>query len=233
MLWSEPKTISFYDVQRVLVTVLRDVRCSDWADKVSSASPTSFQSLLGGMGSFTDLVICRGNQHDLASDREPLANELVNCLRSICYAASKTGDLDADAAVASCGTIDPVLTGCRCLACGYGQITSLGARSLIVAVEVRRIIRDGIDQRSPSDALLNLWRGTENSTTIPALIDKARKSGIRSSEGDPWMRPCPGCGSDDTCVYRWRQEHDRFVPADDNLPLRNGQRAEVRKVDTK
>jgi len=221
MLWSKPKTISFEDAQRVLVALLRDVRCNHWADQVSAASPNSFPSLLGGMGSFNDLIICRQNHHELAAEREPLANELVSCLRSVCYAASKEGILTAETAVASCGTIDLVLSGWRCLVCGYGQITSRDARSLIAAVDVRRSLRDGIDRRSPSDALLSLWRNPENSKAIQALIDKAQTSGIQYTEEDRWMRPCPGCGSGDTCVYRWRQDHDRFIPADDNLPLRN------------
>jgi hypothetical protein len=221
MLWSKPKTISFHDAQRVLVTVLRDVRCLVWADRVSTASPNTFRSLLGGMGSFSDVVICRENNHELAADREPLANELVNCLRSICY-VSKDGLLTADAAIASCGSISLVLTGWRCLACGFAQITSRGARSLIAAVEVRRVLRDGIDKHSPSDELLALWRDPENSNAVKMLINQAQASGIQYADGNRWMRPCPGCGSDDTCVYRWKQDHDRFVPADDNLPLRNG-----------
>jgi hypothetical protein len=145
----------------------------------------------------------------------------VSCLGSVCYAISKEGILAADAAVASCGTINLVLPGWRCLVCGYGQITSRSARSLIAAVDVRRSLRDGIDQRSPSDTILALWRNPENSKAIEELIDKARTSGIQYTEEDRWMRPCPACGSGDTCVYRWRQDHDRFIPADDNLPLRN------------
>jgi len=221
MFWSKPKTISFDEAQQVLVTLLRDVRCHYWADQVSTASAHSFPSLLGGMGSFNDLIICRQNHHEIAAEREPLANELVSCLRSICYAASKEGMLSADAAVASCGTINRLLQGWRCRVCGYSQITSRNARSLIAAVDVPRSIRDSFDQRSPSDALLALWRGPENSKAIQALIDGAQKSGIRYTEEDRWMRPCPGCGSGDTCVYRWKQGHDKFIPADNNLPLRN------------
>jgi hypothetical protein len=221
MFWSKPKTISFDDAQRVLVAVLRDVRCNDWAERVAAVSSSSFRSLLGGMGSFSDLVICDANHHEVAPEREPLANELVSCLTSICYAASREGDLTADAAVASCGTIGLELTGWRCLACGYAQIYSRGVRSLIAATRTRRAIRDGIAQRSPHDALLAYWRAPEEVDAVRALIEQAWMSDIQFADGDSWMRPCPGCGGDDTCVYRWRQERDRFVPTDDNLPLRN------------
>jgi len=225
MLWSKPKTISFAEAQRVLVTVLRDVRCNDWANKVSAASANSFRSLLGGMGSFNDVVICRANHHELATDREPLANELVDCMRSVCY-ATRDGAIAADAAIASCGTISLVLTGWRCLVCGHGQISSRGARSFVGAVEVRKALRDGINQRAPSDALLALWREPENFLAVRVLVDMARTSGIQYSEGEGWMRPCPGCGGNNTCVYRWKRDHDEFVPTADNLPLRIAKRGE-------
>lgn len=223
MFWSKPKTISFPDAQKVLVAVLRDVRCDDWAGRVAAASTGSFQSLLGGMGSFSDLVICRENHHDVSADREPLANELVGCLTSVCYTSSKDGALTADSAVASCGTTSLVLSGWRCRACGHALVTARGVRSLIAAIEVRRALQDGITRRSPSDTLLELWGAPEDSEAVRLLVKRATASGIGHSDSDGWMRPCPACGSDDTCVYRWRDEGARLAPAEDNLPLRSGQ----------
>ena len=223
MFWSKPNTISFADAQKVLVAVLRDVRCDDWAEWVAAVSSGSFRSLLGGMGSFSDLVICRENHHDVSVDREPLANEVVSCLSSVCYTSSRDGALTADSAVTSCGTTSLVLSGWRCLACGHAQVTLRGLRSLIAAIDVRRVIRDGIAKRTPSNALLALWRAPEDSETVRRLAERAMASGIGQSDSDGWMRPCPACGSDDTCVYRWRDDGARFIPTDDNLPLRNGQ----------
>lgn len=223
MIWWKPKTISFDDAHRVLVTVLKDVRCTDWAGRVAGVSASSFRSLLGGMGSFSDLVICRENHHEISSEREPLANELVSCLSSVCYTSSREGALTADTAVASCGTLSLVLSGWRCLACGHAQTTLRGVRSLIAGIGVRCAIRDGIAQRSPSDTLIARWRAPEDYDTVRSLVERARTSGIGYSESDSWMRPCPVCGSVDTCMYRWREDGDRFVPSDDNLPLRNGQ----------
>lgn len=223
MLWSKPMTISFADAQKVLVAVLKDVRCDDWADRVSAVPASSFRSLLGGMGSFSDLVICRENHHDVSADREPLANELVSCLTSVCYTSSSDGALTADSAVASCGTTSLVLSGWRCLACGHAQVTLRGLRSLIAAIEVRKAMRDGIAKRTPSETLLALWRALEDSVSIPLLVERARASGVGYSDSDGWMRPCPACGSDDTCVYRWKDVGGRFVPTEDNLALRNGQ----------
>ena len=223
MFWSKPKTISFADAQKVLVAVLRDVRCDDWAGRVASVSTGSFQSLLGGMGSFSDLVICRENHHDVSAEREPLTNALVSCLTSVCYTSARDGALTADSAVASCGTTGLVLSGWRCLTCGHAQVTARGVRSLIAAIEVRRALRDGITKRTPSDTLLELWRAPEDSEAVRLLVERARARGIGHSDTDGWMRPCPACGSDDTCVYRWRDGGARFVPTEDNLPLRSGQ----------
>src|SRR4051794_24546334 len=99
MFWSKPMTISFADAQSVLVVVLKEVRCDNWAERVAAAGTDSFRSLLGGMGSFSDLVVCRENHHDVSADREPLANELLMCLTSVCYTSSKDGPLTADSAV--------------------------------------------------------------------------------------------------------------------------------------
>jgi hypothetical protein len=223
MFWLKPKAITFDDVQRILVIIFRDVRCNDWADRVAAASASSFQSLLGGMGSLSDLVICRENHHEISLEREALANELVSCLTSICYAASRQPTLSADAAVAACSTFGLVLTGWRCLVCGYAQTSSRGVRSLIATIQVRRAIRDSVTHPSPSVALLALWRAREDPDAIRLLIEQAQASGILHTEGDQWMRLCPRCHSDDTCVYRWRLDQDGFVPTEDNLPGRTGQ----------
>lgn len=220
MVWSSSKGIAFADVKEILVEILKDVRCDNWADRVAAVTPSTFHSLLGGMGSFTDLVICRENHHVITTDREPLANELVSCLSRIAYASSQEGPVAADAAVELCGTLSLVLSGWRCLECGHGQITSRGVKSLNAAVEVRRAIKEGIAQGTPSASLLTLWRTADNSKGFQELIGRARSSDIDYSDSDEWMRPCPVCGSNDTCVYRWKDEGNRFVPAGGNLPSR-------------
>jgi hypothetical protein len=74
--------------------------------------------------------------------------------------------------------------------------------------------------------LISLWRSGEDSDSVRKLINKAQCSGIFYSEDDSWMRPCPRCKSDDTCVYRWKEYNDRFIATDDNLPLRKGKTSE-------
>jgi hypothetical protein len=218
---SKSKKISFEDARRVLVTVLRDVR-SDWAEKIASVPVTQFPKLCGGMGSFTDLCICQVNGHEITQNQEPLANELLSCLREICFIASTSREcsLSADAAVSSCGTSDLTLTGWRCLTCGHAQTTPRGIRCLIAAVQVRKTIREGVSHGNPSNTLLTLWQAKEDSRAVQQIIERAQSSGIEYTENEAWMRPCPHCGSDDTCVYRWKEVHKAFAPTEDNLPLR-------------
>ncbi len=223
MFWSKPKTISFADAQKVLVTILHDVRSDLWAERLAAVSSDSFRSLLGGMGSFSDLVICRENHHHVSSVQELLANELLSCLSEVCYASSRQGALDADSALGSCGTTSRVLSGWRCLACGYSQATSRNLRSLVAAIEVRRALGNGIAQGTPSETLLALWRSPDDPEIIRVLVERAKASGIQQSDSEGWMRPCPACGSNATCVYRWSYDGEKFVPTDDNLPLRNDQ----------
>ena len=219
---SKPNKISFEDARKVLVTVLRDVR-SDWAEKIASVTAMQFPKQSGGMGSFSDLVIDQANGHEITPNRQPLANELLSCLREICYVTSESRELSlsADAAVSSCGTLDLVLTGWRCLSCGYAQTTPTQIGYLIAAVQVRKTIREGITEGAPVDALISLWRAEENTVRVRALLDQVQSSRIQYTHDEAWMRPCPRCGSEDTCAYRWKEIGHTFVPTDDNLPLRS------------
>lgn len=220
MFWSKPNTISFAQAQTVLTTVLRDVKCDDWALRVSSISSVGFSSLLGGMGSFSDLIICRENGHQITAEREPLANELMSCMSSICHTTSKRGDLTAHDAIACCGTLGLVLSGWLCRICGYGAANDRALRSLIAANAVREAIRTGIQRQTPEVVLLGLWTGPEDWDGLQALRARSVADGIQSLNSDGWMRPCPVCGSEDTCVYRWSDNGLSFQPTSDNLPIR-------------
>lgn len=222
MSWLKAETISFEEAQSVLVTILKDVGADLWAGRVAGASRRSFHSLLGGIGSLSDLVISRENHHEISPEKEPRANELVCCLTSVCHAAATEGALTADGAVASCGEDSLVLSGWRCLSCGCAQINSGGLRALAAAIEVRQCLRDGITHLSASEALLALWRAPEHSCAIQTLADIAGRSGIRYANGDGWLRPCPDCRGEDVRLYRWVVDDDRFVPSQDNLPLQDG-----------
>ncbi len=211
---SKPKRISFEDARSALVILLEDVGENWWLEKLSSIHAYSFKSLLGGMGSFTDLVICPENNHRITEERTPLANELLTCLRGICYIVGQEGSLSPERVIAVCGRTQFILSGWRCLSCGHSQISRQDARYFHASIEVHKALGRGIE------ALLQLWESAENSDEIQEIIAMAERSGIRIAEGTGWMRPCPSCKSHDTCVYRWYADNKLFLPTADNLPLR-------------
>jgi ribosomal protein L37E len=172
------------------------------------------------MGSFNDLIICRENHHEISDLKEPLANELLGCLIEICFATSSGNTLTTEEAIRACGRDSLELSGWRCLACGFAQTSTRNTRALISDGAVRDAIRSGIEQGEPAQAVIQLWQGPEDSEALRRLTEELVQSGIRHTEMDGWMRPCPACGSNDTCVYRWRREGQRFIPTLDNLQLR-------------
>jgi hypothetical protein len=210
---SKVKPITFEDAKRGLLALLADVGEEFWHGKVADASAGSFRGILGGMGTFNDLVICPQNKHRIADEKEPFANELLSCLTSVCYVASRCDSLDPFDAVTACGTVGLVLTGWRCLACGHSQVSYYDIRAFIATVAVREALKRGIDP------VLQLWHRKEDVEALGEMINVATKSGIIVTHDKAWMRPCPSCKGNDTCVYRWNLENGLFVADADNLPM--------------
>ena len=131
---ARPKLISFEDARAALLTLLGDVGEEFWREKLAGVSRDSFGRILGGMGSFTDLVICREKNHQITEEKEPLANQLLSCLTSVCYVTSKRGAVNPVEAVAACGTTGLVLSGWRCLVCGYSQVSHYNIRGFLAAI---------------------------------------------------------------------------------------------------
>lgn len=211
---SNPKPISFEDAKSVLLVVLADVGEEFWHGKLADCSSSSFKTILGGMGSFNDLIICPQNNHQVTDEKEPLANELLSFLTSVCYVTSQRGSVQPSDAVAACARARLVLSGWRCLSCGYSQISSHDARAFIAAANVRDALGAGIN------LLLKLWKGPEDAKALQDLSDLAKQSKIHVTEDKSWMRPCPSCKGNDTCVYRWQLENGSFLPTADNLPMK-------------
>jgi hypothetical protein len=154
-LCSTPKPISFEDARSVLLVVLSEVGEEFWHRKLIDCSSSSFGTILGGMGSFNDLIICRQNNHKITDEKEPLANELLSCLTAVGYVTSRRGSVQPSDAVAACGTARLALSGWRCLSCGYPQTSNYDARAFIAAVGIRYALAAGINQ------VLKLWNGPE------------------------------------------------------------------------
>jgi hypothetical protein len=211
---STPKAITFEDAKSVLLVVLAEVGEEFWHRKLVECSSDSFKAILGGMGSFNDLFICSQNNHRITDEKEPQANELLSCLTSVCYVTSQRGSVQPSEAVAACGTEQLVISGWRCLSCGYSQTSRYNIRAFIAAGRVRDALGIGIDQ------VLKLWIQPEDAKAVQDWADLAEQSKIHVTEDESWMRPCPSCGGNDTGVYRWEFKSGSFIPGGDNLPIR-------------
>lgn len=207
-------------------------------------------SAYGGMGSFNDVIICRVNRHRVAGAQEPWGNATFEWLKSLCHFLANnpeetyTGYALAevfgrhDSVLAACigaknelavmrgqANEERTLQGWRCLRCGHGEtspndIERFIAQDVLPALVVESCERLTVDQlvdRMLVCDIPNLERMRES------LAAAVMAGGIALTNRDGWMRPCPNCGDDDTAVYRWRLAINgdlRFVPSDDNLPMR-------------
>ena len=181
----------------------------------SHKSASHHLSAYGGMGSFKDIGF-----------EDVWLGSLFDDLQSACYyfANHPASKPDINALERSMGTIGFALSGWRCLACGYGAVSHRDIEYFIAC----RVIRYNIVEEAGRTHLREFVASAIRSHPAdPALIPAkvagwAERSGLQIRDGNEWLRPCPGCGSRDTTVYRWLLADDahRFVPSHDNLRLR-------------
>lgn len=173
-------------------------------------------SAYGGMGSFTDL-----------SFQDVWLGTLFGYLQSACYhfahhPTAKSGTQGLDHSMRG---EDFELSGWRCLQCGYGVVS----RRKIDSYLAGRLLRKLVVTESKKARLRELvaavvhTRPSDPMLTPAKLSDWVSRSGLHLRDNDDWMHDCPSCGSDGTAVYRWlltEKDDHRFVPAENNLPLR-------------
>lgn len=179
-----------------------------------------FTKVFGGMGSFSDLVLCKANNHLIESDKEPLANELLRCLSSIAYTTSREGDLTSQEAISACGNIGSELSGWRCRDCGYGEVSPASIYGFAAYHDVRQAIENGIKTELFFDSIKAVWDQFNGTDKVNRFRESIKNSEILLSQNTGWMRPCPKCQKEDTCVYRWDFNGRKFVPSTDNLELK-------------
>lgn len=190
-------------------------------------------SAYGGMGSINDVWLCQRNGHRVTDAQEPWVNELFQAFKGQCHTlardpqASRGFVRDSDAVAASAET---VLTGCRCLDCGYGEVSPHGIECTVANRMINTLVPAAREARALDvlvDAVLRI--DVPGADAARRKITAAAKaSGISIRDRQDMMRHCPKCHQDNTAVYRWRLRSrrvlffsvDRFVPADGNLPMR-------------
>ena len=249
---------AFESSLRAMERLLRTVGEDRWARRmgedleawIERGDASRHLSAYGGMGSFSDVMLCEANGHRVSRAQEPWVWELFETLQSVClHLASRPQETpQAQALLEESGRRDPVLAafsgghdgapgaaalagegtriqGWRCLECGHGEVRPEG-----IDATIARDVVPGMVCRACVEGTLEAVVDRVLAIEIPDL-DPARRrmraaleaGGLGIPEGRGWMRPCPGCGGEDTAVYRWRLvqgETPRFVPSRDNLPMR-------------
>jgi hypothetical protein len=210
--------ITFDESRQALSWLLETVH-DRWAQGISQTSGQGFRAVCGGMGSFSDVIICRQNGHHIEADKEGLANELLNCFSAICFASAKS-NLTSDEAVRTCGTISLVLQGIRCLNCGHARVSLDNLACFQAAITVRKLLQEGIQNRDLFRRVTSYWESYSAQRETASLQILLAPSQIEFQMIHDMMRPCPSCDSRDTAIYRWNLKGQTFVPCSDNLPLR-------------
>ncbi len=232
-----------------------EARWADWIEADlrewrESRGTAHHLSAYGGMGSFNDVWISRGNGNAVTAAQEPWANELFAWLKALCrfLAQRPEASFDAAALEKAVGEGDPALSalvggekapassrglsggdrrleGWRCLRCGHAEATEGAVESLIAADVIPTLVFAAVEgatlDRVVDRALAGELGGGQGLRR--SLAAAAAASGIVIREGENWMSPCPECGEDDTGLYRWRlvdRDGLRFEAAEDNLKLR-------------
>jgi hypothetical protein len=202
----------------------------------------TFHHLSGyaGMGSFTDVYICRQNQHTVTELQEPRVNTLLLWLQALCFFLAKQPHCSfvAETLFNSVGRFDaplsafaggdrtepsirglaqkPRLSGWRCCHCGYAQVSHLDLEAFIADDILPGLVFHACETLTLDQLVDRVLAGEMDITDRrEEVVAALRNSNISLSDSTEWMRPCPNCGSDDTRVYYWKRATSRefrFIP---------------------
>lgn len=199
-----------------------------WARRhLEKAQATSIEATVldayGGPGSFNELTLDPVNGHALERMQVPWANRLLAVLGERVYQlAYERTDERFEAAWVRLA--DPPVEGWRCLVCGHAEISDYDIEWWVARILVPTHVADSTLADGP-ELIATLLSGqvmgaAESRADVMA---RASASGVHVAYRDDVMRPCPGCGSGDTDVYRWIFAGGGLHPAEDNVELRGPQ----------
>lgn len=181
MFWRSRKTISFRQVRKVLVALLRDIRCLDWSQRVSNANSANFKCLLADEENLLQSIACRKNSHSVLKSREQLAETLGNCLIRLAAAASERGDLRLTAALRVCFPDSCQVTVWRCASCDSRQIKEYQLKALCARIAVEKSMILGIALKKPASTILDMWEFYNDSSELERLRQLSIKKGLEVS----------------------------------------------------
>ncbi|MHB0935335.1 MAG: hypothetical protein ACYC6A_02995 [Armatimonadota bacterium] len=174
-----------------------------------------------------DLYLCELNHHKLTKEQEAWANALLLNLRGLCMGCAEHPEVDySEEDLKRMEDPEPsgprLLSGDRCLDCGYPEINSYYLHQALAYELLPGIIYRAVSSPFDRDVVRRIL-----SFEIEGLDEKyqelstqVRRSGIAVTSRKGWLRPCPRCSSNDTAAYRWLEnDNGVFEPSADNLPL--------------
>jgi hypothetical protein len=207
-----------------------------WRDKIEShiieweydGTTKNHLNCYGGMGTLNDIIICPENKHNITKNQQTWVNTLFDDLKILCLVTARNNNSITPILIQKSLRQTPKkIQGWRCLNCGFSllrmsDIEYYLAPTLLSEPVIRALFNETLIELIGNVLRVNIERKDEE---ISKIISIAQNSEISFNDISSWMRPCPNCQSNDTAVYRWvinsSAEERIFVPAEDNLPLRN------------
>jgi len=213
----------------LLYELLKQVNDRYWADSIRSWIVDWQQDKCVSFHryAFYDLALCEENHHKLTKEQEAWANALLLNLRGLCLGCAEHPEVDYSEEdlrrMEDPGSYHPrLLSGDRCLDCGYSEVSSYYIHQALAYELLPGIINRAVSPSFDRDIVRRIL-----SFEIEGLAEKYQelsnqimKSGIAVTNRKGWLRPCPRCSSNNTAAYRWiENDYGLFEPGSDNLPL--------------
>jgi hypothetical protein len=180
----------------------------------SLKSTTHHRSAFGGMGSINDLWV--GGNGKIGTWN----NNLFDLLKSISWTFATKKKIQFPTSTIG------IIEGTICRNCSYSEISENGIEYYISNKHLPKIISTLL----PTDKYIDLKNieifvdETEINIDRQKLISALTELKINFSQTNCWLKTCPSCNGNDTCVYRWdvTNKDDRIIltQSKNNLELK-------------
>ena len=167
-----------------------------------------------GMGSFTDIYICRQNRHPVTQLQEPWVNTLLLWLQALCFFLAKqphsffaaetlfnsVGRFDAPLSAFAGGdradpstrglAAKPVLSGWRCGHCGYAEVSHLNREAFIADDVLPGMVFHSCETLTLDQLVDRVLAGELDVTSRrEQMVAALRNSNISLSDSTGWPLP--------------------------------------------
>lgn len=219
------------EVLNILKTLLENSGNTYWSNWIEkdinlwneSKSVKHHLSAYGGMGSINDLYVAN---YSLVGVWE---NNIFDQCKSLAYKlAENRGKGGVELVDLSPKRYRKILSGSRCLDCGYGVLSKVDIEDYIANTSTSDFIIKKINDKKINE-ILNVDEIIDSPNVIELrneLISLVKNSDINvSNTNNSWFKPCPKCNSENIAAYRWdykvTEAIGKIAPSKDNLRLKN------------